>query len=275
MLRRIVLYARATHPGPTLVVTLLALVLGVGAGEPGWHLGALVLAVFAGQLSIGFSNDAIDADRDVAAGRRDKPVARGDVSRRGVWIAAVATLAVALAVSFAIGLGFGLAHLVLLASGWAYNLGVKGTPFSPVPFAVAFGTLPSLVTLADEPAVLAAWWATTAGALLGVSVHVTNVLPDLDDDARTGVIGLPHRFGARAGTVVSAVCLAAAAGVIVVGTGFDPIGIGAAVGVVGLGGAATVLALRQAPSRWPFRLVMAAALLLALQLAAGGASLSG
>jgi FtsH-binding integral membrane protein len=35
-----------------------------------------------------------------------------------------------------------------------------------------------------------------AGALLGVGAHLLNALPDLADDAKTGVHGLPHRLGA-------------------------------------------------------------------------------
>ena len=48
-------------------------------------------------------------------------------------------------------------------------------------------------------------WAWVAGAALGSAVHLTNVLPDLEDDQRTGVRGLPHRLGARASAVVAAV----------------------------------------------------------------------
>jgi 4-hydroxybenzoate polyprenyltransferase len=45
-----------------------------------------------------------------------------------------------------------------------------------------------------------AWWLPVVGALLGVGAHLVNVLPDLDDDAATGVHGLPHRIAARWGT---------------------------------------------------------------------------
>jgi 4-hydroxybenzoate polyprenyltransferase len=40
-------------------------------------------------------------------------------------------------------------------------------------------------------------WMVAAGALLGVGAHLLNALPDLADDAQTGVRGLPHRLGAR------------------------------------------------------------------------------
>jgi 4-hydroxybenzoate polyprenyltransferase len=185
---------RSTHPGPTLVVTALSLGLGLAAGLDAWRVVVLVVAVFFGQLSIGISNDAIDSDRDRLVGRTDKPIARGEVSLRSAWIAAITTVAVALVLSGLLGAGTLVAHGILIASAWAYNAGLKSTAASILPFLVSFGLFPSVATLsAPEPA-LAAWWATLAGAVLGASVHLTNVLPDLDDDRETGVPG-----SARAG----------------------------------------------------------------------------
>ena len=63
----------------------LALALGIAVGLEPWRLVLLTLAVFCGQLSIGLSNDAIDAPRDRAVGRTDKPIARGEVSERLAW----------------------------------------------------------------------------------------------------------------------------------------------------------------------------------------------
>ena len=97
------------------------------------------------------------------------------------------------------------AHAVFLASAWAYNAALKSTVFSIVPFLVSFGIFPSLVTLAAVDPRVAAGWAWIAGAALGAAVHLTNVLPDLDDDGGPGVLGLPHRLGARASAVVAAV----------------------------------------------------------------------
>jgi 1,4-dihydroxy-2-naphthoate octaprenyltransferase len=55
-----------------------------------------------------------------------------------------------------------------------------------------------------------------AGALLGVGAHLLNVLPDLADDAATGVRGLPHRLGARLSRLAAAgVLLLASAALLV------------------------------------------------------------
>nr|WP_269813530.1 UbiA family prenyltransferase [Ornithinimicrobium sediminis] len=190
---------RACHPGPTVAVTLLTALLAVAAGT-GWTTGLLVTAaVCAGQLTIGWSNDLLDTERDRASGRADKPLASGAVARGSVRAALAAATAATVVLSGLTGWRSAAVHLVLVVgSGWAYNLGVKGTLWSWVPYAVAFGSLPAVVWLAAGPGwSLPPAWMTLVGALLGVGAHLLNVLPDLADDERTGVRGLPHRLGER------------------------------------------------------------------------------
>lgn len=270
----------SSHPGPTLVVTALALALGIATGLEPWRLVLLTVAVFAGQLSIGISNDALDAPRDRAVGRVDKPVARGDVSVRTAWVAASVALVAALALSAPLGWRMLAAHALTLGSAWAYNAGLKSTPWSIVPFVVSFGTFPSLATLAAPEPAFAAGWAWIAGAALGAAVHLTNVLPDLADDARTGVRGLPHRLGPRASALVAALAVVAGAVAVLVGAaGGDLAATSPAswvffAAVVVVAGATAWLATTRPPSRTLFRLVMLAALLLAAQLVVAGGALA-
>ena len=219
--------------------------------------------MFAGQLSIGWSNDAIDAARDRATQRSDKPVAQGAVSTRVVGVAAGLALLAAVVLSLALGWQPGLASLTVVACGWLYNLGLKATAFSFVPYAIAFGTLPAVATLALPEPAWPAPWAMVAGALFGVSAHLANVLPDLDDDLDTGVRGLPHRIGARATAVACPVLLGAASLVILFGTARA----GRAPGAGWrrrawslLAGAGVVAGLRQPKSRALFVIVIAAAI---------------
>src|SRR4051794_41679632 len=65
------------HPGPALAVTVVATLLAVAAGAPARTVALVGAAFGVGQLSIGWSNDWLDAARDVAVGRGDKPVAAG------------------------------------------------------------------------------------------------------------------------------------------------------------------------------------------------------
>jgi 4-hydroxybenzoate polyprenyltransferase len=55
--------------------------------------------------------------------------------------------------------------------------------------------------------------------LLGVAAHLANVLPDLREDAVTGVRGLPHRLGPKATALAGAGILLAASAVILFGAG--------------------------------------------------------
>ncbi len=209
---------RACHPGPTAAVTALTALLAAGAGHS-LGTGALVTAaVGTGQLTIGWSNDLVDAARDRAVGRPDKPVARGEVSERVVRAAVGVAGVLCVALSLACGLASASVHLLLgVASGWAYNLGLKRTAWSAAPYAVAFGALPAVVTLALPTPVWPAPWVMVAGALLGVGAHLLNALPDLADDEQTGVRGLPHRLGADVVRRLAPVVLTAASAVALAG----------------------------------------------------------
>lgn len=189
---------RASHPGPTVAVTALTALLALAVGH-GFRTGLVVTgAVAAGQLTIGWSNDLIDARRDQQVGRADKPIARGEVSEALVRRAIAVAAGCCLLLSLACGLASAAVHLLLVVgSGWAYNVGLKRVVWSWVPYAIAFGALPAVITLALPDPQWPPVWMMAAGALLGVGAHLLNALPDLAEDAQTGVHGLPHRLGGR------------------------------------------------------------------------------
>ncbi|WP_309650458.1 UbiA family prenyltransferase [Nocardioides sp.] len=210
---------RAAHGGPTLAVTVLALLLGVAADLTPGRLVLVGLAVLAGQLSVGWSNDLIDLPRDRAVGRTDKPIPAGQVGERTVRLACAAAVVAVVPLSLACGLTAGAVHLAVVASAWSYNLGLKATVWSWVPYAFSFGILTVFVSLAGPLGEPPQWWVPTAGALLGVGAHLVNVLPDLADDAATGVHGLPHRLGPRLLPVAATVVLVLGTLVVVLGAG--------------------------------------------------------
>jgi 4-hydroxybenzoate polyprenyltransferase len=214
--------ALSCHPIPSLAVTALT---GGLAGLAGLPLGRAVLvtaAVFTGQLSVGWSNDYIDADRDRAVARADKPLADGTMAPRLAGIAAMVAFLLTLGLSAVLGWPGGAAVMVTALCGWAYNLGLKATVLSWLPYAIAFGMLPAVATMSASPPRWPAPWALAAGALLGVAAHLANVLPDLGQDEATGVRGLPHRLGAKTTALAGAGILLAASAVILFGPGGDP-----------------------------------------------------
>lgn len=183
----------------TAALTAAAVLTGRGPG------GCLLVAgtVACGQLTIGWINDVADADRDRRAGRQDKPVALGEVSATTVLGAtAVATVAL-VPLSLANGVKAGLAHLGFVLGGWAYDVPLKRTVLSWLPYAVSFGLLPAFLSYGEDPGTGTGAPPTPAmtvlAALFGVGFHVLNTLPDLDDDEATGARHLPLRLARRTG----------------------------------------------------------------------------
>jgi 4-hydroxybenzoate polyprenyltransferase len=255
--------AGACHPAPTAAVTTVTILLAAGVGLSAGRVILIGAAVFTGQLSIGWSNDRIDAARDRAAGRTDKPTATGRVAVPALTVAAASALAATVVLSALLPLKAAIAALLLVAAGWAYNLGLKSTVFSGAAYLVGFGALPAVPYLAKPGHPWPPWWGPAVGALLGFGAHVANVLPDLKDDAATGVRGLPHRLGPRTSVIVMAAALAAASVVLGIGpaSASRAFAIGASAAGLLAASATAVVAVRAPDSPAAFRITMAIALL--------------
>jgi 4-hydroxybenzoate polyprenyltransferase len=272
--KRIRALIRAGHPGPSLAITALIALLAAEAAPHGSGPALVAPAVLAGQLSIGWSNDAFDADRDAAAGRADKPVAAGDVSRRAVGIAAAAALAVSVLASFSIGAVAGILNAVMMAAGWAYNAGLKSTLASGLMYVAGFGLIPAFAasTLPGHPA--ARPWTIAAAAAVGLGAHFANVLPDLAGDEVAGVHGLPQRLATRNGPAavrLAALVLLLLASVLLVLASGGP---HRWVALAGLGVAAVLATIgARAPGRLPFLAAIGIAAIDVALFAFGGVAL--
>ena len=269
----------ASHPEPAAAVTAVSAALAASAGRSAWGVVAVALAVAAGQLSVGWCNDYVDRDRDAIAGRADKPLARGELSPDAVRIAATFALIATPLLSLLSGWRATVVHCIAVGLAWAYDLGIKATVFSVVPYAIAFGLLPVFVALGLPGAPLPAWWAPLAGALLGAGAHFANTLPDLADDLATGVRGLPHRLGAGVSQLLSVVLLLAASAVLAFAPGLPGSTAAAVLVVLALLVAALVVLTgvflgRRPGSRAPFRATMIVALLDVVLLVARGRALA-
>lgn len=185
----------AGHPKPVLAMTLMFTALAVATGRDWTGVVLVAAAVLAGQLSIGWLNDLCDAERDRTVGRIDKPLAAGAVPAQAVRGAALAAGLVCLLLSLASGLLAGSLHIIAIAAGWAYDLGLKASPASVVTYTVAMGTSPLFVIYGLPGSPHPPWWLPVVTILLGCGAHFGNVLRDLDDDLATGVRGLPQRLG--------------------------------------------------------------------------------
>lgn len=243
----------AAHPGPSAAVTSFAAAFAVSTGSGPARVLLVAAAVLAGQLSIGWGNDLVDVRRDRIVGRQDKPLVSGELGTRAVAVACGVAVVATVVFSLACGVVAGAVHLACVAAGWAYNLGLKATVVSWLPFALAFGGLPVFVALAEPGGTSPPWWVVLAAALLGVGAHLLNVLPDLVDDEATGVRGLAHRIGPRPTSVLAVTSLAAATVVVTLGAGEAPVIVRAAV----LAAVAVLVAVALlARGRAPFRAAM-------------------
>jgi 4-hydroxybenzoate polyprenyltransferase len=262
---------RACHPDACVAVAAVAVLLAIATGGSAAQVALVGAAVFVGQLCIGWLNDYLDSARDVVAGRTGKPIVAGRVSRRAVGLAAVVAGVCCVPLSLSVGLVAGAVHLVAVALALAYDAWLKSTAVSVVPYLVSFGLLPVFVVLAESHRLN--WWLPTAGALLGAGAHFANVLPDLDDDAATGVRGLPHRLGAARSRAAAALLLLTATVVLAFNA---PVPGEFAWGVPVL--AAVILAAgfrasRKPGSRAPFRAVLVVAAVAVVLLVASGPAL--
>jgi len=256
---RILDLLRSAHPEPAAAVTTVAALLAVVVGRGPGGVAAVAATLGASQLCVGWTNDWLDADRDRVVGRQDKPVAAGRVSRRAVGLAAVVAGLAVVPLALLSGPRAAGAATLGLVSGLSYDWPLKFTALSPLPYLVSFGILPAFVVL-GKPAV-PPWWLVAAGALLGGGAHFVNVLPDLADDARTGVRGLPQRLGATGSWLAGGALLLAATAVLVFGPPGPPSWVGLAI-LVAAGVALTAgwYLSRRPGSRAPFRAVLLVAL---------------
>lgn len=203
---------RACHPLPAAAVTMISAALALALGHAPASAALVAATVGASQLSIGWANDAIDARRDQAVNRLDKPlVVHADLLRAVRTAAVIATL-VTLAAGWAWGWPRGGLLVLALVSAQLYNWPLKATAASIVPYLVSFAALPAFLAPATAPI-----WMIAAAALLGGGAHLVNAVPDFEQDRLTGVRGLPHRLGEKPSLYLASALLLAATGLLVWG----------------------------------------------------------
>jgi 4-hydroxybenzoate polyprenyltransferase len=187
----------------------------------------LGLAMVALQAGIGATNDLVDAPRD-AGHKPGKPIPAGLVSRRTARRLVVVVFAVGLVLA---GVSGGIAAVTLavvgVAIGLAYDLRLKGTAWSWVPFAAGVPLLPVF------------GWAGAAGQLpvaflilvpaafaAGAALAIANALVDIDRDRAVTSSSIALALGPSTARLINAGLVLA-------------VGLAAVLSVVPLGGSAS------------------------------------
>jgi len=167
------------------------------------EVGLVLATVLVGRITAGWLNDVADRERDVAAERTDKPLARDWVHPGTVTFAVACATCVLVPLSISNGTTAGIVHLVAVAAAWLYNTRIKLTALSWIPWAVSFGLYPTFLSYSGwgggphgGPATPVM---TVLAALIGVGVHFLLALPDLVGDNHNGVKSLPVTVALRIG----------------------------------------------------------------------------
>ena len=195
-------FLRAAHFGPTVIVTVTTFLLSLSQYSLINSI-RVAIAIFAGQLVVGWSNDFIDAPLDITAQRTKKPIVSKEINPEQLKKSIFGALFVALILSLfsPLGLTGTLIHFLGILSATFYNLKLKSTIISPLPYIVSFGALPWAIYLpaGNQPPL----WLFIDFMLIAVAFHFFNVLKDFQWDINQGVLGLPQRLGRNASLVIS------------------------------------------------------------------------
>jgi len=195
-------FLRAAHFGPTVIVTTASFLLSLSQYSIIDSL-RVAIAIFAGQLVVGWSNDFIDAPLDIAAQRTKKPIVSKELNpeqlKKSILVALFAALLLSL--SSPLGLTGTAIHFLGILSATFYNFKLKPTILSPIPYIVSFGALPWAIYLpaGNQPPL----WLFIDFMLIAVAFHFFNVLKDFQWDINQGVLGLPQRLGRNVSLFIS------------------------------------------------------------------------
>ena len=197
---------KACHFGPTVLVVTITYVLSRTQFSINDSL-FIAAAILLGQFVVGWSNDLIDFPRDSAARRVKKPLVAGTITETTLRISIGIAIVVALVVSLLSPLGVsGTAiHFLGLLSATAYNLKLKSTLLSVVPYIVSFGALPWAIYVAADST--PPTWIVLGFIFISSAFHFLNVLKDLESDLNQGVMGMPQVLG-RQKSIAMAIILA-------------------------------------------------------------------
>ena len=198
-------YILLPHLVPVIVVEFSTLAFAVIAWQglpPSSLLAPLLLGMLGGQLAIGATNELADLPLD-RTGKPGKPIPRGTVSVRGAR--AMAVIGMAMMVGFGLPLGPPAFGLLALGTGLgiAYDLWLKRTVWSWLPYLLALPLLPIWVFVALGRPELRLLLLYPLGALATAGVHFAQALPDVAIDQDAGLETPTSRLGTRATFVLA------------------------------------------------------------------------
>lgn len=199
MSEKIRAYVQLTHPWAVTIVMIATALFGLlaagGDPDPGRFF-FLFTGMLGGQFAIGATNEWCDRHAD-AIDKPHRPIPAGLVSPSGALLFAALSLVVMAAAGLALGTWGFLLLVVMIGAGLVYNIWLKRTPWSWLPYLVALPLVPTwawIVLNEFEPRLL---WLYPMGALFVLAIHISQTLPDIGADQSRGEHGIGVVLGRR------------------------------------------------------------------------------
>jgi len=187
---------RLAHPLPTMLNAVAAAALATVAGAGASAAALAALTMLGVHTCVGASNDYLDRHRD--SGRHEKPIASGELRPHAGLLLAALGLAVGLAAAAQVSLPTLALAVCGACIGVLYNVWLKRTALSWLPFALGVSIIPAFAwsTVGREiPApVLALSLAALPG---GAALALQNSLADRALDLQSGMRSAAVRLGER------------------------------------------------------------------------------
>jgi len=247
--QRLTALIRLVHPFPVLVDAVATAAIALVAGAVPATALRLGVAMLGLQAAIGALNDVRDAPRDAGL-KPGKPIPAGLISPRLGLLVATAGATAGVLLSAPSGGPTLLLAVLILGIGVIYDLALKGTAWSWLPFAVGIPLLPVFAWLGSgSPLPDGFMLLLPAAFLAGAALAIGNALADVERDRAAGVTSIAARLGrARAWRVMAALYGAVVTIAAIGGPGKVPSGLTIAATVVPAVILAGAVALAASPS---------------------------
>ena len=186
---------RLVHPFPSTLDAVVTVALALLAGATGARAALLGVAMLAIQFSIGAVNDVLDAPADARAGRT-KPVVDGRIPASVAAGVAAAMGPTGLVLAALAGPAAALVALVGYGIGLAYDLRLKSSAWSWLPYATGIPLLPIFAWVgATGEAPLPILVLAGLGVVGGAALAIANSLADAGRDAASGTATVARALG--------------------------------------------------------------------------------
>lgn len=202
-MRRLVDLIRLLHPGPTTLNAIAAFALSTVAGADALRAFGAALVMFGAHGFIGALNDVVD--REVDRGRPEKAIAARRISVGAGVLAAAISATIGAAAAALLGTSTLAIAIVGMCLGAAYDLGLKRSALSWIPFALGVALIPPFAwAVAEAPLPATIAWLSAASVCGGAALALQNGLADRAIDSAAGSRGVVVRLGDRRAAFVAA-----------------------------------------------------------------------